>query len=125
MPAATTNHRQTGTGDPVNLAVIGQFETILSVFRGPVGRERNHLAGDMLEDGAGVFAWLGLSLLPRQRRICSAGARTLPCQRTWRSINERLHLRLWLTPLRFREMPVWVGQVSRISASASLSRRGT
>jgi hypothetical protein len=29
------------------------------------------------------------------------------------SIHERLHLRLWKTPLRFEKTPVWVGQVSR------------
>jgi hypothetical protein len=34
-------------------------------------------------------------------------------QRTRHSINERLHLRLWLTPLAFTGKPVWVGQVSR------------
>jgi hypothetical protein len=34
-------------------------------------------------------------------------------QRSRRSINERLHLRLWLTPLRFQGKSVWVGQVSR------------
>ena len=34
-------------------------------------------------------------------------------QRIRSSINERLHLRLWLTPLRYEEHPVWVGQISR------------
>ena len=34
-------------------------------------------------------------------------------QRSRLSINERLHLRLWLSPLRFQSQPVWVGQVSR------------
>src|SRR5262249_23148950 len=34
-------------------------------------------------------------------------------QRSRHSINERIHLRLWLTPLRFRGESVWVGQVSR------------
>nr|WP_302118453.1 LssY C-terminal domain-containing protein [Allorhodopirellula heiligendammensis] len=34
-------------------------------------------------------------------------------QRTRHSINERLHLRLWLTPMRFEGQSVWVGQVSR------------
>jgi hypothetical protein len=29
------------------------------------------------------------------------------------TINQRLHLRLWLTPLRFMGKPVWIGQVSR------------
>lgn len=34
-------------------------------------------------------------------------------QRARQIINERLHLRLWLTPLRYRGKPVWIGQVSR------------
>src|SRR6185295_99432 len=34
-------------------------------------------------------------------------------QRTRSSINERLHLRLWHTPLRYEGRTVWVGQVSR------------
>jgi hypothetical protein len=34
-------------------------------------------------------------------------------QRSRRSINERLHLRLWLTPLTFQKKSVWVGQISR------------
>ncbi len=34
-------------------------------------------------------------------------------QRTRLTINERLHLRLWLTPLTFEGKPVWVGQISR------------
>lgn len=34
-------------------------------------------------------------------------------QRIRHSINDRLHLRLWLSPLRFQGLPVWVGQISR------------
>jgi hypothetical protein len=34
-------------------------------------------------------------------------------QKIRQSINERMHLRLWLTPLRLEGQPVWVGQVSR------------
>ena len=29
------------------------------------------------------------------------------------TINERLHLRLWVTPFRFQGRPVWIGQISR------------
>jgi hypothetical protein len=32
MPAATSNRRGTGCGDPVNLVVIGEFESILAAF---------------------------------------------------------------------------------------------
>src|SRR5262249_39755408 len=34
-------------------------------------------------------------------------------QRARRTINERLHLRLWMTPLRLEGQPVWIGQISR------------
>src|SRR5229473_3072135 len=34
-------------------------------------------------------------------------------QRVRHTINQRLHLRLWLTPLRFQGQPVWIGQISR------------
>jgi len=37
----------------------------------------------------------------------------LALQRARETINERLHLRLWMTPLRFENQPVWIGQVSR------------
>ncbi len=29
------------------------------------------------------------------------------------SLNQRLHLRLWTTKIRFEGQPVWIGQVSR------------
>jgi hypothetical protein len=34
-------------------------------------------------------------------------------QRARNSINERNHLRIWLTPLRYEGTPVWIGQISR------------
>jgi hypothetical protein len=34
-------------------------------------------------------------------------------QRARQTINQRLHLRLWVTPLRFQGKPVWIGQISR------------
>jgi hypothetical protein len=34
-------------------------------------------------------------------------------QKSRKSVNERNHLRLWLTPLRYEGREVWVGQISR------------
>jgi len=34
-------------------------------------------------------------------------------QRARDNIHQRNHLRLWLSPMRFRGKPVWVGQISR------------
>ena len=34
-------------------------------------------------------------------------------QKARENIHERNHLRLWMTPIRFRGTPVWIGQISR------------
>jgi hypothetical protein len=34
-------------------------------------------------------------------------------QKARETINERNHIRLWLTPLLFKDLPVWIGQISR------------
>ena len=34
-------------------------------------------------------------------------------QKARESINQRNHLRLWMTPMRFEGKPVWIGQISR------------
>jgi hypothetical protein len=34
-------------------------------------------------------------------------------QRARESINERNHLRLWMTSMRYEGKPVWIGQISR------------
>jgi hypothetical protein len=83
-------------------------------LRRPLGRERDDHAGHLLEDGEGISARRSnyryspvspLHLFGRDQDIA--------LQRTRHSINERLHLRLWLTPLTFEGRPVWAGQVSR------------
>jgi len=113
LPAATTNAAQTRRGDPVNLVVIADFETLLAAF---VARwdESETLTPATCWKTARAFLWgttyryspvSALHLFGRDQDIA--------LQRTRHSINERLHLRLWLTPLAFEGKPVWVGQVSR------------
>jgi hypothetical protein len=43
----------------------------------------------------------------------SGRCQDLALQRARQTINERLHLRLWILPLRFQGKPVWIGQISR------------
>lgn len=113
MPATTTNEKDTGAGDPVNLVVIGKFETLLSVFSG---------RWDETETITFATAWKTFRafLLGSQYRYSPVSplylfgrSQDIALQRSRRKINERLHLRLWLTPIRFCDQPVWIGQVSR------------
>jgi len=113
MPAATTNKKATRPGDPANLVVIGEFETLLSAF---VARwdESEIITLDT------CWKTLRAFLLGSQYRYSPVSglylfsrSQDIALQRSRHSINERLHLRLWLTPLRFQARSVWVGQVSR------------
>jgi hypothetical protein len=113
MPPATTNGKATRTGDPVNLVVIGEFATILSAF-GARWDESETITFRTCWKTARSF------LLGSQYRYSPVSplhllgrTQDIALQRSRRSINERLHLRLWLTQYRFDKKPVWIGQISR------------
>ncbi len=113
MPPATTNKTAQRHGDPVNLVVIGEFATILSAFGA---------RWDECETITFATCWKTARsfLLGSQYRYSPVSplhllgrTQDVALQRSRRSINERLHLRLWLTTLHFGGKPVWIGQISR------------
>ncbi len=113
MPPATTNARGNRSGDPVNLIVIGDFETLLTAF-GPRWDESETITLATCWKTARAFL-LGIEYRysPVSPLYLFGRSQDVALQRARQSINERLHLRLWLTELRFRGLPVYVGQVSR------------
>ncbi|MFM8433721.1 MAG: LssY C-terminal domain-containing protein, partial [Planctomycetia bacterium] len=113
LPPATTNSAGSRPGDPVNLVVIGPFEALLAAFAA---------RWDACETVSLATCWKTVRafLLGSHYRYSPVSPlhlfgrmQDLALQRVRHSINERLHLRLWLTPLVFEGAPVWVGQVSR------------
>jgi len=113
LPRSTTNKNGTVEGDPLNLVVIGNFATILNAFGA---------RWDETEKISLRSCWLTIQsfLLGTRYRYCPVSSlyfqgrsQDFALQRTRQQINERLHLRLWITPLRFLGKPVWVGQISR------------
>ncbi len=113
MPPTTTNRHGVRQGDPVNLVVAGDFPTLLSAF----GARWDETETISL---ASCWRTVRAFLLGAEYRYSPVSALYLfdrsqdfALQRVRQSINERLHLRLWSTPLRLQGQPVWVGQVSR------------
>lgn len=113
LPRSTTNRRGTVEGDPLNLVVVGDFDTILSGF----GARWDETETIGLRSCWRTFKAFSLGREYRYSPVSSlyvAGrSQDFALQRARQTINERLHLRLWITPLRFQGKPVWVGQVSR------------
>jgi len=113
MPATTVNAGDTRPGDPVNLVVVGDFPTVLGAFAA---------RWDESETITWATCWKTVKafLLGSNYRYSPVSAlhlfgrpQDVALQRTRRSINERIHLRLWLSTLAYAGRPVWVGQVSR------------
>jgi hypothetical protein len=113
LPPSTTNRRGTAAGDPLNLVVVGDFETVLRGF----GARWDETEVISLRSCWRTFKAFSLGSTYRYSPVSSlyvAGRRQdFALQKARHTINERLHLRLWITPLRFAGKPVWVGQISR------------
>ena len=112
QPRCTSNARGTVEGDPLNLVIVGDRASIQECLS--TWDETESLTLGTAWKTARAF------LLESQYRYSPVsplylGGREqdLALQRARLSLNQRLHLRLWATSVRFDGQPVWVGQVSR------------
>ncbi|MBI3407233.1 MAG: LssY C-terminal domain-containing protein [Planctomycetes bacterium] len=113
LPRSTTNHRGSVEGDPLNLAVVGDFAAIISGF-GARWDETETIS--FKSCGRTIKAFLRGSRYrysPVSALFVAGRSQDFALQKARQTINQRLHLRLWMTPLRFQGKPVWIGQVSR------------
>jgi hypothetical protein len=113
QPRSTTNKGGSREGDPLNLVAIGEFSTILNGFGA---------RWDETEIISVQSCWRTLKAFligsryrysPVSALYVAGRSQDFALQKVRQRINERLHLRLWMTPLRFRDKPVWIGQISR------------
>lgn len=113
MPRSTTNRVGTKEGDPLNLVALGDFETILNGF-GARWDETETISLQSCRRTARAFL-LGSSYRysPVSPLYLNGRSQDFALQKARKTINQRLHLRLWITRLRFQGKPVWIGQISR------------
>ena len=113
LPQATTNSKATRQGDPLNLVVIGDFDTILNAF-GAAWDETETISLKSCWQTVKAFS-LGAHYRysPVSSLYVFGRCQDFALQKARQTINQRLHLRLWMMPLRFQGKPVWLGQISR------------
>jgi hypothetical protein len=113
LPRSTTNRRGTAEGDPLNLVAVGDFGTILNGF----GARWDETEVISLKTCWQTFKAFALGSRYRYSPVSSlyvdGRCQDFALQKARQTINERLHLRLWMTALRFQGKPVWIGQISR------------
>jgi len=114
LPCCTTNKEGSAPGDPLNLVLIGEAEEFLPAF---IDRH-----WDMSEKIYTASIWREITAFVLGARYRYAPfsplyffgrQQDLALQKARETIHARNHLRLWLSPLRCADKPVWVGQVSR------------
>jgi len=114
LPCCTTDQDGAGLGDPLNLVIIGDLQDVAAAFarRGWVPAEQTY--------SKAVAKTLNSYLFGSRYRYSPVSSlyfygrhQDLSRQKPRSSIHERNHLRLWLSPIRFKDKPVWVGQISR------------
>jgi len=113
MPPTTTNARGRRTGDPVNLVIIGDFSTVIGVFASRWDQTEIITFGSCWRTVKAFLLGSEYRYSPVSALYLFQLPQDFALQRVRDSINERLHLRLWSTPLRFEGKEVRVGQVSR------------
>ena len=112
-PQATTNASGLREGDPVNLVVVGEFITVLSAFGARWDETEIISLATCWKTVRSFLTGNEYRYSPISPLYLYGRSQDFALQRIRQSINERLHLRLWATPLRYQGLPVWIGQISR------------
>lgn len=114
LPCCTTRKNGKGKGDPLNLIIVGDDDLVASAF--------NRTRWDETETTYGGSAWKTFrsALFGGEYRYSPMSAlyvygrsQDMGLQKARASIHERQHLRLWLSPLRWRGVPIFVGTITR------------
>jgi hypothetical protein len=114
LPCCTTNKNGSAQGDPLNLVLVGDRNDIFPAFI-----RRGWHATEVIWSKAIWHTFKSFIQCSRYRYspvspLYVYGRRQdLAAQKSRGTIHQRNHLRLWLTPLRFRGKTVWLGQISR------------
>ena len=113
LPRATTNRAGSREGDPANMVVIGNFENILSAFGGHWDETETVSVATCYKTVKSFLLGSPYKYSPVSPLYLYGRSQDFALQRARNSISARLHLRLWMTPLRYDGQPVWLGQISR------------
>jgi len=114
LPCCATNKNGPKNGDPLNLVLIGSREDISAAFvrRGWLPAEWTH--------GEAVWKTIKSFLFGSRYRYSPVSPLYLygrqqdfAGQKPRHTVHQRNHLRAWLSPMRYRGKPVWIGQISR------------
>ncbi|MFA5167584.1 MAG: LssY C-terminal domain-containing protein [Candidatus Omnitrophota bacterium] len=114
LPCCVTNKKGTQNGDPLNLVVIGEFEDLITIFGFSSWDETAALTPSSgLAMAKAFLTGENDRYSPVSPLYYRGHSQDIAFQKTRNNINQRLHFRLWYTPIRYNGKPVWMGAISR------------
>jgi hypothetical protein len=114
MPCCTTDKGGKDQGDPLNIVVIAEIDDVYRAFLRAGWDETETIhAGSLWKTVTSFFSGGEYRYSPVSGLYVLGRPQDVAFQWTRENIHERNHLRLWLTPIRYRGTPVWIGQISR------------
>jgi len=109
----TTKKNGTGSGDPINLVVIGSPGTLQGFIKAGWDETEIISAGSSWRTFKSFIAGSEYKYSPISALYVFQRPQDIGLQKARDTINERNHLRLWLSPILFRGEYVWIGAISR------------
>jgi hypothetical protein len=114
LPGCTTNKKGNKNGDPLNLAVIGELEDLIAIFTSAQWTETSALTfSSGLSMAKAFLTGDNDRYSPVSPLYYHGHPHDIAFQKNRGNINQRLHFRLWYTPMRYNGKPVWMGAISR------------
>ena len=114
LPCCTTDATAKGSGDPLNLVVIGEpIDLYYAFIRAGWDETEAISTASSFKTIISFISGGAYRYSPVSSLYVFGRPQDVALQKIRQNINERNHLRLWLAPLRFEDKPVWIGQISR------------
>ena len=110
----TTDKKSEGTGDPVNLVVIGDPDDVYTAFiRAGWDETETITSGTSWKTMKSFVGGSEYRYSPVSGLYVFGRPQDVALQKARDNIHERNHLRLWMSAARFEGKAVWLGQISR------------
>jgi len=114
LPCCATNGDGSKNGDPLNLVIVGGLEDAFpALVRRGWRPTETKWSGAIMKVVSSALSGERYLNAPVSDLYLYGRPQDLALQKARDTIHQRNHLRLWLSPMRYRGKPVWVGQISR------------
>ncbi len=126
LPCCTTDSDGDRYGDPINIVIVGDRESLLAAMSHAGWSFTKRITPDTVRRLIGsAISGSEFAVAPVSPLFAFGRKQDLALQRARSTIVQRNHLRLWLAPFRYQGEPVWIGQVSRDVAVKLTTRSPT